>query len=94
VLHVHEKRRPAAPFFVMAAASGRRLMAGREPQRGAAGGSRDREVLRTRRPRLRASDLAHQTWRATIIFLISAMALAGFRPFGQTLAQFMIVWQR
>ena len=32
--------------------------------------------------------------RSTIIFLISAMALAGFRPLGQTLAQFMIVWQR
>ena len=35
-----------------------------------------------------------QTARATIIFLISAIALAGFRPFGQALAQFMIVWQR
>jgi hypothetical protein len=35
-----------------------------------------------------------QNWRATIIFLISAIALAGFRPFGQAFAQFMIVWQR
>ena len=35
-----------------------------------------------------------QIARATIIFLISAMALAGLRPFGQVLAQFMIVWQR
>jgi hypothetical protein len=26
--------------------------------------------------------------------LISAIALAGLRPFGHTLAQFMIVWQR
>ena len=26
--------------------------------------------------------------------LISAIALAGLRPFGQTLAQFMMVWQR
>ena len=34
------------------------------------------------------------TCRAIIIFLISAMALAGLRPFGQVLAQFMIVWQR
>jgi formate hydrogenlyase subunit 3/multisubunit Na+/H+ antiporter MnhD subunit len=34
------------------------------------------------------------TARVTIIFLISAMALAGFRPFGHTFAQFMIVWQR
>jgi hypothetical protein len=31
---------------------------------------------------------------STSIFLISAMALAGFRPFGQVWAQFMIVWQR
>jgi hypothetical protein len=31
---------------------------------------------------------------ATIIFLISAIALAGFSPFGHTVAQFMIVWQR
>lgn len=35
-----------------------------------------------------------QTSRSTIIFLISAMALAGLRFFGQVLAQFMIVWQR
>jgi hypothetical protein len=32
--------------------------------------------------------------RSTSIFLISAMALAGLRSFGQTLAQFMMVWQR
>ena len=35
-----------------------------------------------------------QTRRSTIIFLISAIALAGFRPFGQVCAQFMMVWQR
>ena len=35
-----------------------------------------------------------QSCRSTIIFLISAMAFAGFRPFGQVLAQFMMVWQR
>ena len=35
-----------------------------------------------------------QTLRFTSICLISPMALAGFRPFGQALAQFMIVWQR
>ncbi len=35
-----------------------------------------------------------QTTRSTIIFLISAIALAGFNPLGQVLAQFMIVWQR
>ncbi len=34
------------------------------------------------------------TSRAIIIFLISAIAFAGFRLFGQVLAQFMIVWQR
>ncbi len=31
------------------------------------------------------------TLRATISFLISAMALAGFNPFGQVRAQFMMV---
>ncbi len=35
-----------------------------------------------------------QTTRSTIIFLISAMALAGFSPLGQVEVQFMIVWQR
>lgn len=35
-----------------------------------------------------------QTARAIIIFLTSAMAFAGFRPFGHVFAQFMIVWQR
>ncbi len=34
------------------------------------------------------------TTRSTIIFLISAIALAGFSPLGQVLAQFMMVWQR
>ena len=33
-------------------------------------------------------------WRSIIMVLIPEMALAGFRPFGQTLAQFMMVWQR
>ncbi|CTQ48991.1 hypothetical protein JDO7802_00999 [Jannaschia donghaensis] len=37
---------------------------------------------------------AGQTCRSIIIFLIFAIALAGFRPLGQDLAQFMIVWQR
>jgi hypothetical protein len=32
--------------------------------------------------------------RSTISFLISAIALAGFRFFGQVRVQFMIVWQR
>src|SRR5690606_32569165 len=30
----------------------------------------------------------------TISFLVSAIALAGFSPLGQTWAQFMMVWQR
>ncbi len=34
------------------------------------------------------------TTRSTIIFLISAIAFAGFSPLGQVLVQFMIVWQR
>src|SRR3546814_11560221 len=33
-------------------------------------------------------------WRSTISFLISAIAFAGFSPFGQVLVQFMMVWQR
>ena len=46
-------------------------------------------------PRLRRGEAgARQTARTTIIFLISAIAFAGFRPFGQAFAQFMIVWQR
>ena len=35
-----------------------------------------------------------QCWRSTIIFLISAIAFAGLRSFGQTEVQFMMVWQR
>jgi len=34
------------------------------------------------------------TTRSTIICLMLAIALAGFRPLGQVLVQFMIVWQR
>ncbi len=37
---------------------------------------------------------SRQPCRSTIIFLISAMALAGLRPFGHVLVQFMMVWQR
>jgi hypothetical protein len=32
--------------------------------------------------------------RLTISFLSSAIALAGFSPFGQAFVQFKIVWQR
>ena len=35
-----------------------------------------------------------QTVRFTIMPLISAMALDGFRPLGHVFAQFMMVWQR
>ncbi len=35
-----------------------------------------------------------QIARSTCIFLISAIARAGLSPLGQTLAQFMMVWQR
>ena len=37
---------------------------------------------------------ANQIARSAIIFLVSAMARAGFNPLGHTLAQFMMVWQR
>ena len=38
--------------------------------------------------------LAGYIRRSTMSFLISAIAFAGLRPFGQVCAQFMIVWQR
>ena len=41
-----------------------------------------------------AAEEAAQAARSASSFLVSAIALAGFSPFGQTLAQFMIVWQR
>ena len=41
-----------------------------------------------------AESVMRQIWRSTIIFLISAMALAGLRLFGHAWAQFMMVWQR
>jgi len=37
---------------------------------------------------------AQAAFRSTIIFLISAIALAGLRPLGQVLLQFMMVWHR
>ena len=43
---------------------------------------------------IRSSGAAPGYCRITISFLISAIALAGFRPFGQVLVQFMMVWQR
>ena len=38
--------------------------------------------------------LRDQTRRSTIFCFNSAMALPGFSPFGQTCAQFKMVWQR
>jgi hypothetical protein len=35
-----------------------------------------------------------QICRSTIFSLSSAIASEGFKPFGQALAQFMMVWQR
>ena len=43
-------------------------------------------TYKTENPRL-----PDQTRRSIIIFLISAIAFAGFRPFGHALAQFMMV---
>ena len=37
---------------------------------------------------------ADQKLRVTIIFLIPAIAFAGFNPFGHAEVQFMMVWQR
>jgi hypothetical protein len=51
-------------------------------------------------PEWRAADaefsgpIADYICRSTIMRLISAMAFAGLRLFGQALAQFMMVWQR
>ena len=38
--------------------------------------------------------IAPQCCRSIIFFLSSAIALAGFRSFGQASVQFLIVWQR
>ena len=45
-------------------------------------------------PTFRYNATKDQTTRSIIIFLISAIALAGFSPLGQVLVQFIIVWQR
>jgi cytochrome P450 len=55
-------------------------------------GEQGRTAGRTRGRRVQGA--APHTTRSTSIFFTSAMALAGFRPFGHTWAQFMIVWQR
>lgn len=45
-------------------------------------------------PRQVRIGLPAQCLRSAIIFLMSAIARAGFRSFGQASAQFMIVWHR
>ena len=41
-----------------------------------------------------AKPSAAYVFRSTISSLMRPIALAGFSPFGQTFAQFMMVWQR
>ena len=65
----------------------RRALAWRRLAAAVAGGQEER---RDRRGEADPS----QSARSTSIFFVSAIALAGLRPFGQTLAQFMIVWHR
>ena len=66
----------------------------------ARGQTRMEEGERPFRCRVLVSDRRWRQWsaaphrRSTIIFLISPIALAGLRPFGQVRVQFMIVWQR
>src|SRR3954452_13855546 len=45
-------------------------------------------------PEFFALDAIHQTARLTSSSLMWLIALVGFSPFGQTSAQFMMVWQR
>ena len=54
---------------------------------------RPRSVGAAPRPRINNKVAKIQNLRSTIIFLVSAIALAGFRPFGQVWVQFIIVWQ-
>src|ERR1035438_2426817 len=56
-------------------------------------GARVDRVMRLR-VRIHGAKASHQTARLTISSLILPMARVGFRPFGQTSTQFMIVWQR
>lgn len=44
--------------------------------------------------RIRYSIGAGDHFLSCMVFLICAIALAGFRPFGQVFVQFIIVWQR
>ena len=54
---------------------------------------RQRSLLSSRSPKS-SSAMTVYTARSTIISLIFPMALVGFRFFGQTSTQFMMVWQR
>ena len=65
-----------------------------EPHPPGHGAIRGRFTGGSNRGRAVVSRIAHHAPRSTIIFLIPAIALAGFSPFGQAVAQFMMVWQR
>jgi len=97
--------RPQAPQV----GSASRLVAGGDLARSGSGVGADPGFRRTRNPRHahcephgdrdgRPPDYAAASvfFRAgeTISVLVAAMALAGFRPLGQTWVQFMMVWQR
>jgi len=57
-------------------------------------GSRNRRIAFSDEKRTEGKGSKAYTLLSTIIFLISAMAFAGFRPFGQAWVQFMMVWHR
>ncbi len=52
------------------------------------------DVIARLRPDRGKGAVRQPTCRSIIIALISAIALAGLRFFGQVFEQFMIVWQR
>jgi hypothetical protein len=54
------------------------------------GSARDADVLH----QLVLAVIVGHAARSAISFLVSAITWAGFNPFGQTFAQFMMVWQR
>ena len=65
----------------------------RHEQRAGEGSIGDaRNAVHDLRPSRR--ETAQAAVRSTIIFWMSAIALAGFRPLGHVLVQFMMVWQR
>jgi hypothetical protein len=72
-----------------------RLIGQWAPARRPVRGNHDRLSIRLNGPGSIVFERAElQTRRSTIFFFSSAIALAGFSPFGQTWAQFRMVWQR